>query len=401
MENMQLLVDADVHAPRHLGRRSLLLGGGRVLWMGEEPPALSDRLGVEVTDLGGLRLVPGFVDGHAHVTGGGGETGYGSSVPPQSVDVFLRAGVTSVVGVLGTDDCVRTTGQLVHAVYGLRAHGLAAWCHTGGYHVPPTTLTGSVRRDICHVDPIIGFGELAISDHRSSQPTFDEFLRLASEVHVGGLMTGKAGVLHLHLGDGKRGLELVRRALDLHEIPARTFHPTHVNRRRALLEEAIAATERGVTIDVTASPEDGSPIADGPDADLPASYAVERILASGAPRERFTISSDGGGCLPTFDEDGELVHVDVGRPDTLPALLARLLDRGVALEDALLGLTSNPATLLRLEGRGCVEVGAHADLVVLEHGTHAVRDVWCGGVRRVADGVLRRGDPFGGGIAAR
>jgi beta-aspartyl-dipeptidase (metallo-type) len=391
---LELLVGADVFAPAPLGRRSVLIGGGRVLWIGEGRPTLDARLAVRVTDLEGRALVPGFVDGHAHVTGGGGETGFGSSVPPQSANVFLCAGVTTVVGVLGTDDCVRTTGQLVHGVYGLRAHGLGAFCHTGGYHVPPTTLTGSIRRDICHVDPIIGFGELAISDHRSSQPTYDEFLRIASECHVGGLMTGKAGVLHLHLGDGVRGLEFVRRALDQSELPPRTFQPTHVNRRRALFEEALALVPRGVPIDVTAGPEDGTPPASGPDADLPASHALELVLTRGVDRSRVTVSSDGGGCLPVFDAQGELVHVDVGRPDTLPTLVAKLVARGFALGDVLPFVTSNPAQHLRLGGRGVVAVGAHADLVVLENTSLAVRDVWCAGVRRVANGAALRRAAF-------
>ena len=104
----------------------------------------------------------------------------------------------------------------------------------------PTTLTGSVRDDIVFIDPVIGVGEIAISDHRSSQPTFDEFLRVASECHVAGLMTGKAGVLHLHVGDGARGLEFLREALRTTELPARVFQPTHVNRRKALFKEALA-----------------------------------------------------------------------------------------------------------------------------------------------------------------
>lgn len=392
MTTMELLLDADVYAPESVGRRNLLVGGGRVLWMGGDRPRLDAGLGVVETSVEGRRLVPGFVDGHAHVTGGGGESGYGSSVGPQGVEVFLRAGVTTVVGLLGTDDCVRTTGQLVHALNGLRAHGLDAHGYTGGYHLPPMTLTGSIRGDIVHLDPILGFGELAISDHRSSQPTYDEFLRVASEVHVAGLMTGKAGVLHLHLGDGKRGLELVRRALGESELPARTFQPTHVNRRRALLEEALELAGRGVAIDITAAPEDGSAVAEGPDADLPASYAIRRVLEAveegRVPKDAWSVSSDGGGCLPEFDGEGNVIGLDVGRPDTLGAVLARLLDEGLALESLLPGFTSNPARTLRLEGRGVVETGGLANFVVLDDETHAVRDVWCRGVRRVKDGAL-------------
>jgi beta-aspartyl-dipeptidase (metallo-type) len=84
----------------------------------------------------------------------------------------------------------------------------------------------------------------------------DELLRVAADAHVGGLLTGKAGVLHLHLGDGTRGLSLVRDALAASELPARVFHPTHVNRRKALFDEALALAKQGCTIDITAFPVD-------------------------------------------------------------------------------------------------------------------------------------------------
>ncbi len=380
---MHLLRNADVYAPESLGPCQLLLGGGRILWIGAELPQLPSSLEVDEVDLEGRRLIPGLVDCHAHVTGGGGESGYGSSVAPLDVQTFLRYGVTSVVGLLGTDDCVHNTDSLVHAVHGLRAKGLAAWCYTGGYHLPPTTLTGSIRRDIVHVDAIIGFGELAISDHRSSQPSLEEFLRVASEVHVAGLMTGKAGILHLHLGDGPRGLALVRAALDGSELPPRVFHPTHVNRRRALFEEALALTERGVTIDVTAGPEESVISGRGPDAEMRASEAVQVILAGDVDAPLWTVSSDGGGCLPVFDDDGKVRTFGVGRPDTLAALLATLLSEGLELSEILPGFTSNPADYLRLSGRGRITINGHADLVCLEHDTHEVRGVWSAGRRVV------------------
>ncbi|MFT4540905.1 MAG: beta-aspartyl-dipeptidase (metallo-type) [Planctomycetota bacterium] len=380
---MQLIVDADVYAPEPLGIRHLMLGGGRILWMGTDRPALPPELQVEVIDLGGRRMIPGLVDCHAHVTGGGGESGYGSSIAPLEAREFTSCGITAIVGLLGTDDCVRTTGQLVHAVNGLRSAGLAAWCYTGGYHLPPTTLLGSIRSDMVHVDPIIGFGELAISDHRSSQPSLDDVLRVASEVHVAGLMTGKAGILHLHLGDGPRGLDLVRSALDKSELPARVFHPTHVNRRRALFEEALALTSRGVTVDVTAEPEEDSRAApgSGPDAELPASYAIRALLSSDVEPTRWTVSSDSGGCLPTFDAEGHVHSYEVGRPAILSTLLAGLLTEGLSLAKVLPGFTSNPADLLRLKEHGRIAIGSRADLVCLEDETHAVRDVWCKGTR--------------------
>ena len=136
------------------------------------------------------------------MTGGGGESGPASRVPRVALSALTRAGITSCVGVLGTDGTTRNVASLVAATLALRAEGLSAWCWTGSYEVPPITLTGSVRSDIVFVDPILGVGEVAISDHRSSQPTFDELVRLAADCHVAGMMSGKAGVLHLHLGDG-------------------------------------------------------------------------------------------------------------------------------------------------------------------------------------------------------
>jgi beta-aspartyl-dipeptidase (metallo-type) len=361
---MLLLRNADTFAPRPLGASDLLLGGGKVLWIGRagEFPGLpqSVQAAVETLDLQGRRLIPGLIDGHVHVTGGGGEAGFRTRVPPVPLTRFTTAGVTTVVGLLGTDDVARGTRDLVATVHALREEGLNAWAYTGGYHVPPTTLTGSVRGDLVFIEPLLGIGEVAISDHRSSQPTFDEIVRLGADAHVAGLMTGKAGVLHLHLGDGPRGLELVRRALAETELPARVFNPTHVNRRRALFDEAVALAKAGCNVDVTAFP-----VEEGEDA-YSAADALRRYLDAGAPPERITISSDAGGCLPCFDADGRVCSMDVGSAGELLKTLRELLSGGLSLEQALPAFTSNPARLLRLAGKGEIAVDADADLVVLD-----------------------------------
>jgi len=380
-----LIRNAEVYAPESLGRRDLLLGGGKVLWIGTDAPDLPAAFGAQVLDLGGRRLLPGLIDGHVHVTGGGGEAGFASRVPAPTLSRYTRSGVTTVVGLLGTDDVARGTRELLAHVNALREEGLSAWGYAGGYHLPPATLTGSVRADLVFIDCLIGVGELAISDHRSSQPTLDELLRIASEAHVAGLMTGKAGIVHLHLGDGSRGLDLVRRALDQSELPPRVFNPTHVNRRKALFEEAIALARRGCSIDITAFPVD-----EGEDA-WSAADALVRYLDSGAPRDRVTVSSDAGGCLPCFDAQGRVCSMDVGHSGALVDTLRELLARGIALQDALPAFTSNVAGLLRLPGKGRIAVGADADLVALD-ADGAVTDVFAGGRPHLRDGaVLRRG----------
>ncbi len=383
--DLLLLRNALVYAPAPMGHCQLLLGGGRILWLGTAALDLPAALGAQVLDLQGRRLIPGLIDGHVHVTGGGGEAGFRSRVPPPAPSRFTRAGVTSVVGLLGTDDVVRTPRELLAQVYALREEGLSAWAHVGGYHLPPATLTGSLRTDLTLVEALIGVGEVAISDHRSSQPGFAELMRVAADAHVAGLMTGKAGIVHLHLGDGARGLELVRRALAETELPPRTFQPTHVNRRKALFDEALELARRGVTIDVTAFP-----VEEGEDA-WDAADAFVRFHDAGVPAAQLTISSDAGGSLPCFDDEGCVVHMEVGESGALLATVRALLARGVALEQALAPVTSNPGRLLRLPGKGHIAVGADADLVVLGDDGSVDATIARGQVHVREGRVLRRG----------
>jgi len=354
------------------GHADLLVAGGRVVALG---PALDVRgVALEVVDLDGRWVVPGLVDAHVHLTGGGGEAGFNSRVPRVPLAALVASGVTTAVGVLGTDGVTRTMRDLVACTLALREEGLSAWCYTGNYALPVLTLTGSVKDDVVFIDPILGVGELALSDHRSSQPTLDELLRVASDAYVAGLTAGKAGVLHLHLGDGARGLELVRRALETSELPARVFHPTHLNRNRALWDEA-KHLARGVVprgggaarvpcFDVTAFPED-----DDPDT-LRAADAVLDWLAAGLPADRLTVSSDGGGCLPRFDTDGRLLGMGVGTSSTLLDTVRALVARGLSLPLATRFVSAHPARVLGLDqprfgNKGAVTVGGDADLLIL------------------------------------
>lgn len=399
---IQLIHNARLYRPDPDGLRHLVVGGGRVLAIEDEIPALQ---GVphEIVDVEGRWVVPGLVDAHLHLGGGGGEAGPSSRVPALTIERLTATGTTTVVGLLGTDDLTRTSIDLHAMVRGLRALGLDAWMWTGGYHLPPATVTGSVRSDIVLLDACIGIGELALSDHRSSQPTLDELLRVASEAHVAGLMTGKAGVVHLHLGDGARRLDLIRQALDTSELPARVFHPTHVNRNAALFDEALELAERGCTIDITTFPPE---LAEGDE--VLAVDALERVWDADIDPTRVTMSSDGGGCLPRFDADARVTGFDVGEPATLMDALFEAVRRGAPVEQALPPFTSNPGALLRLEA-GHIDVQAPAHLVVLDaqrgedlDGRGArdlVRDVMVHGTWHRRDHRQLIQDPFTAGAA--
>ncbi len=383
-----LFVNADVFAPEPLGRRAVLALGGRIVGVYDRIPMLDEALAVETIDLDGAALVPGFIDAHVHITGGGGEAGFASSVPPVPLSHFTTAGVTTVVGLLGTDDVTRSVENLVARVYALRQEGLSAWCWTGGYHTPPPTLTGDLRRDIVFLDPVVGVAETAISDHRSSQPTVDEIARIAAECHVAGMIAGKAGCLHLHVGDGPRGLEILRRILDETEIPARALWPTHVNRQPALLDEAIALARRGATVDVTAFPEDDLGAA------LSAADALEMAWEAGVG-DRVSMTSDAGGSLPVFHADGTLDRMGVARPDALLATVRTLAARGHSLGRILPAITTIPARQLRLARKGRIDAGMDADFVVLDPSDGlAVRHVVANGALHVRDGALVRRGTF-------
>lgn len=369
---LTLLLNAEIFAPESIGKKNVLVAAGKIIAIFDQTINMPALLNVDTIDLKGKRLIPGFIDCHAHITGGGGEAGFSSQIPTVPIDDFALAGVTTVVGLLGTDDTTRSIANLLSRVYGLRELGLSAYCWTGGYHYPLTTLTGSGKTDIVYLEPVIGIGEFAISDHRSSQPTFDEVVRLASEAHVAGLLTGKAGIIHFHLGNGERKVDLIKRALAETELPPRVFHPTHVNRNKPLFDECCDLLELGCYIDITAFPKGtAAPGLDAADAIM---LAIKRDLAL----SQITVSSDGGGCLPCFNSQGELTHSDVGSAATLLETLQALLARNLDLSLVLPLFTVNVAKLLKLPYKGQVKVGYDADLIVLDD-ENTISDVMGGG----------------------
>jgi beta-aspartyl-dipeptidase (metallo-type) len=359
---ISVLCDGNVLSPQSLGRKDLLLAGGVIA-------DISDRINpcpqirIERYDMKGCYIVPGFIDAHVHLIGAGGEGGVTSRTPELVLSQAIRAGVTTVVGCLGVDGTSRHLSTLLAKARALDEEGITSYIYTGAYQVPPPTITGSVRDDLILVDKVIGCGEIAISDHRSSQPTKQELQKLAADARVGGILSGKAGVLHLHLGDGERRLGMVFEIVQETEIPISQITPTHLNRNRALLDEGIRFAKAGGMIDLTTSLEpsvhNGQPIR--------STEAVQYCVAAGVPIENMTLSSDGNGSLPAFDDAGELRCLRVAGIVSLHGAFKQAVGEGLPLCDALKLVTSNPARALRLQPRkGLLAVGSDADIIVLD-----------------------------------
>ncbi|MBP7572295.1 MAG: beta-aspartyl-peptidase, partial [Acidobacteria bacterium] len=284
---------------------------------------------------------------------------------------------------LGTDGVTRSLPALLAKARGLEEEGLTTFIYSGHYAVPLQAMTGSIERDLLLVDKVIGAGEVAVSDHRSTQPTFDELARLAAAARRGGILSGKAGVVNVHLGDGPRGLALLRRLVAETEIPASQFLPTHMNRNPRLFEEAVAWVAGGGLADFTTSTVPAF-VEEG---EVKAALALRRMMEAGAPVANLTFSSDGQGSLPRFDGEGRLVGLDVGRVTSLFASVREaVLEHGVALATALALITSNPARILKLRGKGRVAEGADADLVLLDPHALAVTGVIARGRWLMRDG---------------
>lgn len=345
---MLLLKNAEVYAPERRGRMDVLTGGGQILAM---EPSLSPNLpDVEVYDAKGMALVPGFLDQHVHSIGGGGEGGLHTRVPELVLSDAVRAGVTTLVGLLGTDGVTRTVEALVAKTKSLNNEGITAFCLTSAYQYPPVTLTGSVMRDIVYIQEVIGC-KLALSDHRGSHPTREEIIRLVSDIRMAGLLAGKPGVLHIHTGAAPEGIEPILEIVRTTDIPPRHFRPTHLGRH---LDQAIAFTHMGGYSDITTND------------DTPA--MVHRLLEE-AVTERITLSSDSNGSLPKWDSKREhIVGMGVGKMTSLYGAVRRMaVEENVPLETALPFITSNVAKALDLYPRkGAVRTGGDADLVLLD-----------------------------------
>lgn len=360
---MKLIKNAKVYAPEYLGIKDVFIAGGKICKIDDEIRISAD-LDVEVIDGSGKILLPGFIDSHVHVLGGGGEGGFANRTPEATLSGLTRYGITTVVGCLGTDGFGRDVTALIAKLKGLKEQGISAYGYTGSYQVPVRTLTGSITKDIMVIDEFIGTGEIAISDHRSSQPTFEEFARLCADTRVGGVLSGKAGIINIHLGDSPRCMDLIDRVIAETEIPATQFLPTHVNRNAALFEKAVEYVKLGGTVDFTGNEDIDywETVCD----EVRVCKGIKRLLDEGVSSDLFTISSDGQGSLPLYSAEGVFLGIGMGQSSCLLKEVRECIEKeNIPLEIAIKAITSNPARVLCLHNKGRIEEGKDADFCLM------------------------------------
>jgi beta-aspartyl-dipeptidase (metallo-type) len=373
---IKLIKNGEVYAPEYLGRQTILVIDNKITKIGDvNEKILEVDLDVEVIDAQGCIIMPGIIDPHVHLIGGGGEGGFATRTPEIQLSEIVRSGITTVVGCLGTDGTTRHMTSLLAKARGLEEEGISTYIYTGNYHVPTPTITCCVKDDIIIVDKVIGAGEIAISDSRSAQPSVHEIAKLVAEARIGGLLSGKAGVTHFHIGPGKQRLQFLHEIMEDYEIPASKIYCTHITRSKELMDDAISLARKGSFVDMTADEETGEWF----------TYYKE----NGGDLSQLTFSSDGNGSLPIFDEHGKLMGIGVASPYTLyEQFVATVREHGASLEEIIPIVTANPATALHLKHKGRLVEGNDGDLLLLDKEDLSIKHVFAKGKQMVKNGEV-------------
>lgn len=387
---LYLLRNAECFAPTYLGSQDLLIGGSRILQISPSI-SLATNTPIQELDMRGKWIIPGLVDSLVHITGGGGEDGFASRTPELKLSDAYEAGITTMIGALGTDSLTRTHSNLLAKARELQHGGIHCLCHTGSYHLPVRTLTGSIEQDIVYIPEFIGVGEIAISDHRSSQPDMAAICDVAAQARVAGMISGKAGIVSIHTGDGSSGLKPLLDVANTSDIPLSQFYPTHINRNPTLFNSSMDYLRSGGFIDLTTSttPEI---LASG---EVKCSQALAALLAEKAPIEQITFSSDGNASLPLFDENNTLKGLQVGRVSSLwDEVRDAIQQENIAPEIALKVATLNPAEVLKLSSKGRLRANGDADLLIIDPDSLAIESVMSQGTWRILDQKILHKGPF-------
>ncbi len=151
--------------------------------------------------------------------------------------------------------------------------------------------------------------------------------------------------------------------------------------------------EKGGTIDFTAS-EDPD-FWERTDGEVRFSKALKQLIEAGVSLDHFTMSSDGQGSLPYFDEKNHFLGMGVGSAKSLLVGIKEAVEKEeIPLEVALRAITVNPARVLKLERKGTIKVGNDADLCILDKETLAIETVIAKGQVMVENKEVKVWEPL-------
>lgn len=377
---MTIVKGCEVYSPKYIGKKDILICAGKIEGIYDQLNIDSKQLDIDVVDGNGKLLFPGFIDSHVHILGGGGEGGYETRTPELGLSTITEAGITTLVGCIGTDNVCRSPKSLIAKAKSLKKLGISVYCYTGSYEIPIKTLTGSIKGDLLLIEEFIGVGEIAISDNRSSQPTYEEFTRTIADSRVGGILSGKCGIVNIHLGNGSRRLKYLFDLIEGTEIPQSQLLPTHINRNSELLKDGIRYTKQGGFIDLTTSCDPNNL----EESEFRAGEGLKFLIDNNVPIENITFSSDGNGSLPNFDKVGNLISYGVCSVKSLYGeVCSAIKEFNIPIESALQVITSNVAERLCLKDKGSIQNGKDADLVIVDKNSLEIEVVIAKGKKMV------------------
>lgn len=380
-----IIKNGEVYSPEYLGKKDVVLVGNKIEGIYESIYIPKDFIDINVIDASGKLVLPGFIDSHVHILGGGGEGGFKTRTPEIQLSDLLLGGVTTVVGCLGTDGVCRDVRSLLAKARALDEEGITTYIYTGSYEIPVNTITGTVRSDVILIDKVIGAGEIAISDHRSSQCTFNEFVNVVAQARVGGILSGKAGITNVHIGDGKGELKYLLKMIQESDLPTSQVVPTHINRSEKVFQSGIQFAKIGGFVDLTTS-SDPEFLEEG---EVKASIGLMRMIGEGISVDQIMFSSDGQGSLPIYNKVGELIGIGIGSVQSLFREVKDAVKKdGANLEDAIKAITSNPARALKLSSKGEIEKGKDADIVIIDKDEFNIVNVIAKGREVLSEGKL-------------
>jgi beta-aspartyl-dipeptidase (metallo-type) len=359
-----LIKNGEVYAPAPMGIQSILVDDEKILKVGSIDEQKVQDFGIEtkVIDAEGGIVIPGIIDPHSHIIGAGGEQGFASHMPELEFNQMIGAGITTVVGLLGTDTITRNLKSLYAKTRQYFEEGLTAFMYTGGFEIPVTSITGSIKDDIVIIAPVIGTGEIAISDSRWIDPELHSLAVVVAETRLGGMQAKKAGVTHFHTGEGKQYLCLLHSLLDQYNISAEYIYATHVERSEPLIEDAIRLAKRGGVVDMDT-------------VDEKLHEHLQYYLQHGGPADHLTVSSD--------------ANTPGGRPRKLfDQLRACVLEARMPLQDVLPHFTSNTAKVLKFETKGSLEAKKDADILILDKDALQIQHLLARGQQMIQDGQI-------------